>query len=274
MRIARYWARDETEITGPDGGRLSIRTRGWSSTDMGDARQRAQDIARRVGERIFAGDRRRHEYGYAERPLAEPILREFAAEGERGYAILTRNAYGALVLNTDKLMFVDIDGRDAKRWGLASLFGKAGAVPDRVRKVAERHGLSARVYQTAAGHRVLIADTAFEPAGQAAEALLNEFGSDPLFVQLCRLQQSFRARLTPKPWRCDWRNPPVTFPYETSAEEAQFRQWEAGYNQRAAAYATCRFLGTTGAGTAGATFGELIEYHDRETKATSGLPLA
>jgi hypothetical protein len=274
VRIARYWARDEAEITGPDGGRLRIRTRGWSGADMAGARERARDIARRIGERILAGGRRRHEYGYAQRPLPEPVLREFAAEGSPGYAILTRNAYGALVLNTDNLMFVDIDNRDAPRWGIPALFGKSSAVPDRVRKVVERHGLCARIYQTAAGHRVLIAKPGFEPGGEQAEALLKEFGSDPLFIQLCRLQQSFRARLTPKPWRCGWRNPPVTFPYETAADEAKFREWEAGYNRKSQAYATCRFLGQAGAGAASPGFAGLIDYHDQETKAASGLPLA
>ena len=94
-----------------------------------------------------------------------------------------------------------------------------------------------------------------------------------MYVRLCRMQESFRARLTPKPWRCGFYKPFVLFPFETPAQEADFRQWESKYNDKAAQYSTCRFLIAFGA-SAAPEFASLVAYHDQETKASSGLPLA
>jgi hypothetical protein len=140
--------------------------------------------------------------------------------------------------------------------------------------VADRHGFAVRVYKTAAGYRVMVADRRIQAGGDEAEALLNEFGSDPMYMRLCRTQQSFRARLTPKPWRCDFRKPPVRFPFESAREQAASQRWESDYNQRIARYATCRFVTSFGGDRVHPSFGELLAYHDRETKAASNLPLA
>jgi hypothetical protein len=156
-------------------------------------------------------------------------------------------------------MFVDIDRENAL---------------DSVRGVAERHGLSARVYRTAGGFRVMIPHARYSPESAEATALLTEFRSDPLYVKLCRMHGSFRARLTPKPWRCDFRKPPVTFPYETQSDLARFQEWEAEYNRQAARYATCKYEVTFGGVRILPEFEALIEYHDLETKANVALPLA
>jgi len=64
---------------------------------------------------------------------------------------------------------------------------------DAVGKVAEHQPLSARVYRTAAGHRLLITGRRYAAKGAEAEALLTEFGADPLCVRLCRLGVFARA---------------------------------------------------------------------------------
>ncbi|HEV8675259.1 MAG TPA: hypothetical protein VGX21_14515 [Methylomirabilota bacterium] len=106
------------------------------------------------------------------------------------------------------------------------------------------------------------------------EAVLERFGADPLYVRLCRLQQSFRARLTPKPWRCGLAAPPATFPFDTPRAESRFRAWEASYASTAARYATCRYLATVGGDRMAPGLEDLVRYHDQETRATSDLPLA
>jgi hypothetical protein len=55
------------------------------------------------------------------------------------------------------------------------------------------------------------------------------------------MQESFRARLTPKPWRLDVGQPPVKFPFETPDAEGRYRDWERTYESKAAGYATCAF---------------------------------
>jgi hypothetical protein len=244
MKLARFWARESHSGTV---------ARGWSDESLHDAREAARQTARRIAEKFASGDFEKKQYLYGDRPLPEPVVQEFPG------AVVTRNVYGALILNTSSLMFVDID-REGDQAGASIV------------RAVEQSGLAARVYRTAAGHRVLLTNASFEAGSPTSEQWLQHFGADALYTRLCRLQQSFRARLTPKPWRCNLGMPPVTFPFETPNAEAHFSQWLRRYNAAAQGYATCRLVHETGAAHPG--FAGLIGYHDQETKATSGLPLA
>jgi hypothetical protein len=99
-------------------------------------------------------------------------------------------------------------------------------------------------------------------------------GADPQYVKLCQVQKSFRARLTPKPWRIGMENPPVTFPYESAADEAAMRAWESRYEAASQGHATCRFVEEMGGGGEDPQVTALRILHDDRTRATSGLPLA
>ena len=279
MKIARYWARADSDAWNARGERVRARARGWADDSIESARQCARDIARRVAERIASGPSGNQRYPYGDRPLPEPIIREFPF----AHAVVTRNAYGALVLNTDYLLFADIDAHPSH--GIAtglgkafsSLFGKAKSADpftERLDTITASHSRAARLYQTAAGYRLMITDARYAPGRPETEALLAEYEADPMYVRLCRLQQSFRARLTPKPWRCGMAAPPGEFPYETSEARNGYAQWESEYNAKTAAFATCRFVAGLGSSRVEAEFRELIDYHDRETKATQSLPLA
>jgi hypothetical protein len=288
MKFARYWTRGEAESSSASGKSFRAWARGWSDENPDAARARALEIARRVAQRVASGaPGSREKYPYGQRPLPEPVIREFRGRGGDVSAIVTRNAYGSLVLNTDCLMFVDVDGRGnhpaSATFGemISSLFGKRSApsptptpVPDTMNYVAQRHSLSVRIYETAAGYRLLITNAPFKPGSAEAEALLTDFGSDPLYIRLCRLQESFRARLTPKPWRCHLRSLPVRFPFETPAEQDRYRHWEAEYDSKTASFATCRYVTSLGQGTVEPEFTELIQYHDSVTKSASGVRLA
>ena len=274
MKIARYWTRAEQTV-----GDQRVVARGWSDTSIEAARETARQIARHVAERLNSGLPKIGTYLYGDRPLPEPVLRELQR------AIVTRNAYGALVLNTDRLMFVDVDEKSAPPASaggfFASLFGKP-APPVRVahpaieamKAVIDRHRLAARLYETAAGYRLLITNRPFEAASAESHALLGEFESDPLYIRLCKMQESFRARLTPKPWRCGLYKPIVAFPFDDPRDETIFRDWQKKYDARAATFATCKFVGSLGGTTVDPEFVELIQLHDQETKAASGLTLA
>src|SRR5260370_15448242 len=118
-----------------------------------------------------------------------------------------------------------------------------------------------------------ITSSLIEPGSGSRGSLLRRLGSGPLYLKLCLSQESFRARLTPKPWRCGLRLPPVSFPFETGEAEARFRDWEQKYTASIARFATCRYLGSFGSGM-NSGFADLIEYHDQETKTSAILPLA
>lgn len=273
MKLAKYWTRETGEATGRDGQRIRMTARGWSNDSMEAARAVAREIAQRLAQGNFPT--RDKQYLYGDRPLPEPVLRDFFS------AVVTRNIYGAEVLNTRDLMFVDIDQPEQRPSpivsGIRALFGRStpvSAVPVKIQSVAERNNLTGRAYRTAGGYRLLITSAPFRPGDSLAEDLLHQFDADPLYVRLCRMQESFRARLTPKPWRCGLQVPPVAFPFETPVEQSRFDAWERSYTAAAGGFATCRYLDNFGSGSVGSGFDELVRYHDQETKASSGLPLA
>jgi hypothetical protein len=257
MKLARFWTKERGDAMGPN-GRVSTVARGWSNESIEDARRVARELAQKVAGRLATGQDERKQYQYGDRPLPEPILREM---GER--AAVTRNAYGSVVLNVRDLMFVDIDREDPPAAAVSSIQG-----------VADINGLAARVYQTAAGYRAVITSERIEAGSLRSDVLLQQFAADPLYVRLCRMQESFRARLSAKPWRCGMPTPPVPFPFVTPDEEARFRAWEAQYTPAASRYATCKYLTWIGQGRMDPSLEELVYYHDVETKASSTLPLA
>src|SRR5262249_7835846 len=80
-----------------------------------------------------------------------------------------------------------------------------------------------RVYQTRSGLRYLVTHAPFDPGDADTEAAMQFLGCDPNYMILCRAQKSFRARLTPKPWRCGVRKPPGRFPWQSQSEEQAMR---------------------------------------------------
>jgi hypothetical protein len=159
-----------------------------------------------------------------------------------------------LILNTASALFSDLDrppgGAGA---ALGRLFGRRKADPGeaivgRVGSVAHAHPeLGLRLYRTAAGFRCLVTSRVYEPTSDEAIGLLRELGCDPLYVALCRSQECFRARLTPKYWRCGGSAPPSRYPWPTDDAELAYREWETAYHQRADAFAACEALGAYGA---------------------------
>jgi hypothetical protein len=212
-------------------------------------------------------------------------------------AIITRNAYGALVLNTSRVMFVDVDYYPASNprtgGGGPSLGETLGSLWDRLRgkpptaKVARderllsrfeevvrsRPGLGIRVYRTAGGFRLLVTTTTFNPVSDEAQDLLLAFESDALYMRLCRAQECFRARLSAKFWRCGAEKPPSQFPWVDANEEAKYRQWEQDYHGYANQYSTCELAQTMGESTVHPEVEPILETHDR-LSIRAGAPLA
>jgi hypothetical protein len=169
--------------------------------------------------------------------------------------------------------------RDSRRQRLRERLAASVDSEDRrppdvdVERVAARHGLSGRFYRTAAGYRVILTDRKYAPGSPDSEALLKEFGADKMYARLCKMQASFRARLTPKPWRCEFHKPYIRFPFESPADEKTMQDWVVKYDQKCSAYATCQLVSTFGSQVL-PEFSELIGYHDQVTRAQSGLRLA
>ena len=132
----------------------------------------------------------------------------------------------------------------------------------------------ARVYRTAGGLRYLFTHKPFEPGSEMTQKVMESLGADPLYVRLCKVQESFRARLTPKPWRCGLDALTVRFPRDDERQQARFENWKLQYEAETKDWATCRFVRHIGNEAMPPEIAEIVELHDRHTAATSGLPLA
>jgi len=260
----------------------------WSDSSVAEAAALAQEAARRIAERFKAGDKLRQSYGYPDRPLREPVLREIRSPSGELAAVITRNSYGALILNTARVMFVDVDlaEKPKSRLGgwLKLLFEKPRPNAPRVTEddVLARAeawnrshpGWGWRVYRTKAGLRLLATHAALPPDDPSTEQVFDALGADPLYRRLCRMQKCFRARLTPKPWRCGFDKPPCRWPWPDAKAEARFKDWESRYQKACRGYSTCELTAAPGSQQIDATVQLILKVHDETTLADSKLDLA
>jgi hypothetical protein len=280
MHFPRYWIIAER-------GQVSA----WGWSDESPAQAEAQAVSRvdRILEWLRRGeDRQAQRYGYGDRPMREEVLKEFRAPDGTLTAAVTRNSYGCLVLNTATLMFVDVDAPQAKESGfLAGLFGfrrpdksrqgsdfEAGLRESVNRWLASHPTWGWRLYRTRAGMRLVATHEPVGPDDPQCREAFEWFAADPLYRRLCASQKCFRARLTPKPWRCGGDKPRHRWPWKDAKAEAAFQQWEHGYMKAAGQHATCELQGQFGKSDWHPALAPLIDFHDTTTRATAKLPLA
>ncbi len=231
----------------------------------------------------------RAERYYPRVPLREPILDELSIDGEQFLAV-TRNRYGAEILNTDRLLIADVDlpelerNRGHRTWRRLSrqpspppgeepapVVQRLGVLTDWARA---NPALGVVIYRTASGLRVFVTGLA-EPASSAeSERILTELDADPIYRELCRTHGTFRARLTPKPWRLRrMKAPRGRWPFESHRAEGRFNRWLAHYESASRDHAVCRHLATLGPAPS-TVEAQIIQRHDDRTKVSSALPLA
>jgi len=288
MKLPRFWTKGSIETTDDQGGVHRFSGWGWSDVSLGDAEARGKERARRIAARILKGDRPDH-YLYGNSPVREELLEELKTPQGTVYAAITRNSYGCQVLNTADIMFVDVDLPEPamfeglKSW-LGRLFNRTAPSPADQRQAAALAKLEAliqanpgwgvRIYRTRAGLRYLFAHTPIDPGSEKAVAMMERLGVDPLYLKLCKSQESYRARLTPKPWRCGVASPAMRWPWPNISAEMRFREWEGAYLLAAQPFATCRLIGRLGKPADHPAITAVIDLHDRRTKATTELNLA
>jgi hypothetical protein len=284
MKIPKYWARSSQSIQQLDGRPYRVVIWGWSDVSVGEAQRRADDRAREVADKVRSGAQL-NRYGYGERPLREEIVQGVDNGAGRDVAVLTRNLYGALVLNAASAMFVDIDfankGASGSGGGGFQLgFGKRASSREdqhveHITSWASRYpDVGLRIYRTAAGLRCLITSQTFEPGRSDTLDILRALESDPLYVRLCQAQDCFRARLTPKPWRCNTNTPSSRYPWDNSDVEIQYRLWERRYEQASRSYAVCRLVKQLGPREVHPDVAAILALHDRLTGVETDRPLA
>ena len=287
MRIPPYWAKGT--YSGPDGkGRThTFWAWGWSFDSRAEARKQATARARRISDLLSMGTRP-DSYDYVDRPLKEEIVQP-VRYGDDEIALITRNSYGVLVLNCTSVCFVDVDFPKVRSRGMLDtvlllLSPKRRRLPVRAGQEAtvqtiidwaERNPMrSFRMYRTLAGLRLLFTDRLYDPKSDETAGLLKELGSDPLYSRLTLNQECFRARLTPKPWRCGCRKPPNRYPWDTPDAEQAYRKWQGHYEAKSEPYTACHLIDTWGDGPASEHIGAIMSLHDRYACCAPEVKLA
>lgn len=121
MIIPKSWICVSHEVKLQNGIVWPIRTWGWGETEE-EARHLAEKRSGQVRERLLQQDIP-DQYGYSDRPLREEIVEAVNNNIDECNNIITRNRYGALILNSTELLILDIDYKIQKRSLISRMFG-------------------------------------------------------------------------------------------------------------------------------------------------------
>lgn len=287
MYFPKYWAKGSASGMDRNGETLTVEAYGWSSESVEDARRRGEERAEKSLGRALQGDHKTRQYEYGHMPFREEIIDTIEIDG-REVAVISRNRYGALVLNTAGVMFVDVDLPEPKSEGfidgiLLALSAhrrreRREEIAIKLREDIDRWtganpSVGHRLYRTRAGYRLLMTDTPRDPAADETRRIFAELRADPLYVKLTERQRCFRARLTPKPWRLPMPAMQAVYPRADSWTEATFKKWEREYRDRSARFATCVLEKAVGPVAISEEVQRVIEFHDA-LALNQGKPLA
>jgi hypothetical protein len=234
------------------------------------------------------------EVHYHRRRVQEELLEQLP------FGVITRNRTGCEILNVERVMFMDwdIDARAHLKaqttgvftWLRRLLFGFNAIELEAARRECKQiryrllrdqfkdlRMLSARLYETHNGFRAIITSSLFDPAEEVAQALMRELACDPLYVRLCKVQGTFRARLTPKHWRLGLPKPFLERHRSGFTPQVQ-AGWLERYDRASQDRAVCRFVAEFGREASDPVIQpviqEVIALHDARTRASQALELA
>lgn len=265
MNIYRYWAQEKVKLQFK-GETKEITCWGGSYSSEAEARTDALTRASWIQKKAQGLlPKRSEEY--------EAYIREEIIEEIEPAAVVTRNRYGSKVLNTAKLMFLDIDHAPFSWLKMFSKRDVKKEAVERIEKLASspKYGnLGFRIYETHKGIRVIVTGENFEAKSAQAQDMMKEFGCDGLYILLCKKQNCFRARLNPKPYRIKMRGMKFIFPYEAGTDNER-KSWLAGYEEASKGYSTCRLIKYVGKKNPECA---VTKHHDWATDALKSQPLA
>jgi hypothetical protein len=300
MKYFKFAVRVERHTADREGRRWHQTLIGVSNESEADARRngeaRLAELPLPQQPRSVARQTPDHYTQYGNRPVVEELVKELHDDRQQLAGILTRNHYGSVILNAAQVPFFDVDvspssskpshseGPSLWRW----LFGQSVGSHSSSKPSTELELLQAtlrqysdlifRVYQTAAGYRIMLLNRMLEPNDSLTQRLFADLGCDPLYRRLCGSQECFRARLTPKPWRCGLSAPVSTYPRSSIWSQDSFQAWLIRYEGTIRDYAVCRWVGDVGgsyqASDLPSSVQLLLSIHDAFTLRDSELPLA
>src|SRR6266508_6529649 len=120
MKLYKHWITEKQRIL-IDGAAQEITCYGGSNISTDDARVKAREKVEKI-QRKIAGEK--HLFDEYEAEIREEILQIID-----DHSAITRNRYGAQVLNAENLMILDIDKPKPTSGGLGGLFKKKDTRP-------------------------------------------------------------------------------------------------------------------------------------------------
>ncbi|MGI0119776.1 hypothetical protein [Zooshikella sp. RANM57] len=109
----------------------------------------------------------------------------------------------------------------------------------------------------------------FNPRDESTLKLLNELNTDKRYILMCKNQNCFRARISPKPWRIGvdrLRSTPGVWPVKKQHMETRIK-WVKEYEKKAKQYASCHFLMQLGNNDIDPKAEAVRAIHDKHSKA-------
>ncbi len=247
MRIYKHWVKVEENFTSAENEVYTLYAWGYSNQSLDDAKlvgEKKIKVLKAFHSEVDDVEDETLYADYFERPKPEEILSD-SVMGDPATAII-RNRYGAEILCSEKLCFVDLDYQGLwAKLGLKSM--AARSIKARVHKVMGKNNeVSYRLYETKNGFRLVLLDRPYEAESEFVRKLMTSLGADRLYVRMCRAQECFRARLTPKPWRCGIKNLPPEYPTTKPGSGDARNRWVSDYTAKSANYSTCKLVETVG----------------------------
>jgi hypothetical protein len=277
MKISKYWYKDQFAIDNEYYNYINC----WAGSNISeaDAKAKAQAKVQDWTQRLQTGEEI-GDYEYQIGEIREELIEEVFNEEQRLIAAITRNRYGALILNTDELLIADVDISEKtfietfKSW-FGKKIDKRTQCLQQIKACYQNHQkLNFIIYETYAGFRIIITGYRYTADAPETHALFAELNADKMYVKLCRIQECFRARLTPKPWRCQAARPQQRFPRLSSEHQAAFSQWLRNYEVLSEKYAVCYKIEQLGKNYISATDDKILALHDAYVLKPGKLPLA
>ena len=264
MKYFKFWTKESVKIT-VDGEVKEIHLIVGSNESKADAAECAKMRAKIIETRI-AGKSAHEEY--------EVAIKEHVADIMDEKNVITVNRYGAEVLNTSQYTILDLDEYPVD---FLDLFKPIRKLPKKERIVAKFHqklakypelGSDFRIYETAKGVRI-IGKKYVDPVGAGFFSLMKPFRVDWIYQMMCRKQECYRARLTPKPFRIHMK--PIRIKSPLDCETEAYLQWAKDYNYRSTAFSVVKLLETIGSDF---SRDPVIRRHDEKCRMIYGNKLA
>ena len=94
----------------------------------------------------------------------------------------------------------------------------------------------------------MVLNDLFEPNSSEVLQFFEASNTDPMYVSMCKMQNCFRARVSPKPWRMNFDKPKGgIWPIKDSKMEKR-RDWVSRYVKISKNYRSCFFVKEIGSG--------------------------